>query len=132
MEYFKNAHITISYDPARQLVQTRWKGFVNSEEYREILGVYLNLIKVKPVTRWLADNTHAKAIRPADQEWTAQEWVPRFSEAGGVKRMAVILSTDIFNKMAVENIVQKGGMDIAFDTHYFDNEEDALAWVMQD
>jgi hypothetical protein len=132
MIYFQNDNIIISYDEESKLVQTQWQGFVNSEEYRQILNTYLQLVSEKEVTRWIGDNTHAKAIRPADQEWTVKEWAPKFAAQGNVKRMAVIVSTDIFNKMAIDNILLKGGDTVGFDTHYFDNEKAASAWVMQD
>ncbi len=113
------------------MVRTQWKGFANSEEYRQILNTYLQLVTEKKVLRWIGDNTNAKAIRPSDQEWTVQEWAPKFSAQGNVERMAVIVSKDIFNKMAVDNILLKAGIAVRFDTHYFDNEAAALAWVME-
>ncbi|GGK71499.1 STAS/SEC14 domain-containing protein [Rufibacter glacialis] len=131
MIYFKNDKIIITYDENLKLVRTQWQDFVNSEEYRQILDIYLQLVTEHPVTRWIGDNTNAKAIRPADQEWTAREWAPEFSRRGQVKRMAVIVATDIFNKMAVENMLMKGGGGVAFDTHFFENETKALAWVME-
>ncbi|AKQ45207.1 hypothetical protein TH63_05485 [Rufibacter radiotolerans] len=131
MVYFRNDTITIKYDEENQLVRTQWHGFAGSEEYREILTMYLQLVREKPVTRWIGDNTKAKAIRPADQEWTTKVWAPMFSQEGNVKKLAVIVSKDIFNKMAVENMVMKAEGVIGFDTHYFNDEEEALAWVME-
>ncbi|ALJ00253.1 STAS/SEC14 domain-containing protein [Rufibacter tibetensis] len=130
MIYFQNEYIIITYDEEPKLVRTQWKGFANSEEYRRILGIYLQLVSEKQVIRWIGDNTNAKAIRPADQEWTAKEWAPQFSKQGDVKRMAVIVSTDIFNKMAIENILMKSSGGVSFDTHFFDNEAAAMDWVM--
>lgn len=132
MEYFKNSSITISYFAEEKLVRTKWHGFVNSKEYRKILGIYLDVVREKNVTRWIGDNTNAKAIRPSDQEWTAREWAPLFSEAGNVYRMAVIVAEDIFNKMAVENIMMKASDSIKFTTRFFSHEEDAYAWVMEE
>ncbi|WP_205503327.1 hypothetical protein [Rufibacter psychrotolerans] len=132
MIYYKSDIITISYEEDLQLVRTKWLGFAGTQEYREILGLYLQLAKERTVTRWIGDNTNARAIRPADQEWTAKEWAPRFSQESDLKKMAVLVATDIFNKMAVENMFLKGSGLIKFDTHFFDNEADALAWVMED
>ena len=83
------------------------------------------------MTRWIGNNTKAKAIRPADQEWTAREWALQFAQAGQVRRMAVVVAEDIFNKMAVENMfIQSAGL-IPFDTRYFQNVTDAEAWVLE-
>ncbi|GAB2534514.1 STAS/SEC14 domain-containing protein [Rufibacter soli] len=131
MVYFRNDTITIKYDEELQLVRTQWHGYAGSEEYREILTMYLQLVREKPVTRWIGDNTKAKAIRPVDQEWTTKEWAPKFSQEGNVKKLAVIVSKDIFNKMAVENMIMKAEGVIGFDTQYFSNEEQAYAWAME-
>lgn len=131
-EYFKNKIVTIEYDEEKQLVKTKWNGFANSEEYREVLGVYLQLVLEKNVTRWIGNNTDAKAIRPQDQEWTAREWAPIFSKEGNVRKMAVVVAADIFNKMAVENIVTRSNDIIKFATRFFPDEQSAYEWVMED
>ncbi|WP_066831473.1 STAS/SEC14 domain-containing protein [Rufibacter ruber] len=130
MDYYKSDIISITYEEELKLVRTRWKGFANSDEYRAVLDVYLQVVQEKEVVRWIGDNTNAKAIRPADQEYTALEWAPRFARAGSLKKMAVIVASDIFNKMAVENIIQRSSDTVPFNTHFFDNQEDAFAWVM--
>ncbi|MCC9168061.1 hypothetical protein [Pontibacter harenae] len=45
--------------------------------------------------------------------------------------MAVIVSDDIFNKMAVDNILRKGTDLVKFDIKYFSNVEDARKWVSE-
>ncbi|QHL86049.1 hypothetical protein GU926_00755 [Nibribacter ruber] len=131
MIYFEDDIISIQYNEAHELVYTEWRDFANSEEYRSILNLYLQLVQEKSVTRWIGNNTKAKAIRPADQEWTAREWALQFAQAGQVRRMAVVVAEDIFNKMAVENMfIQSAGL-IPFDTRYFQNVPDAEAWVLE-
>jgi hypothetical protein len=130
MVYFRNDTITIIYDEDQQLVRTKWHGYAGSEEYREILTMYLQLVREKTVVSWIGDNTKAKAIRPADQEWTTKVWAPQFSEAGDVKKLAIIVSKDIFNKMAVETMIMKAEGVIKFDTQYFNSEEEAFAWAV--
>ncbi|MFC6999244.1 hypothetical protein [Rufibacter roseus] len=132
MEYFKSNLITIEYDEDKKLARTKWHGFANSEEYREILGIYLQLVREKDVVRWIGNNTDAKAIRPADQEWTAREWAPVFSREGKVRKMAVVVAKDIFNKMAVENLVARSNDVIKFVTHFFPDEQNAYEWVMSE
>jgi hypothetical protein len=131
MIYFKNDIITIHYAEDRQLVYTEWHDFAKSEEYRSILNTYLQLVQEKPVRFWIGNNTKAKAIRPADQEWTAKEWALQFAKAGQLRKMAVVVAEDLFNKMAVENMFIKAAGVIPFDTKYFRTVPDAEAWVLE-
>ncbi|AMM51956.1 hypothetical protein TH61_13275 [Rufibacter sp. DG15C] len=131
MIYFKNNIITIQYEEARQLVYTEWHDFANSEEYRSVLNIYLQLVQEQPVRFWIGNNTKAKAIRPADQEWTAKEWAPQFAKTGQLRKMAVVVAEDLFNKMAVENMFIKAAGMIPFDTKYFHTVPDAEAWVLE-
>ncbi|GAA4296048.1 hypothetical protein [Nibribacter koreensis] len=132
MIYFENDIITIQYDEARQLVFTEWHDFANSEDYRSILNLYLKLVQEKPVKLWIGNNTKAKAIRPADQEWTAKEWAVQFAKAGQLRKMAVVVAEDLFNKMAVENMFIKAAGIVPFDTRYFQSVPDAEEWVLED
>ena len=131
MIYFENDVISIRYEEERQLVYTEWRDFANSEEYRRILNIYLQLVQEKPVKLWIGNNTKAKAIRPADQEWTAKEWALQFARASRLQKMAVVVAEDLFNKIAVENMLVKGAGQIPFDTRYFQNVPEAEAWVME-
>jgi len=43
--------------------------------------------------------------------------------------MAVIVSTNVFGKMAVEDIISKVETVNGFESRYFDNEEEATEWL---
>lgn len=130
MTVFERPYITITYFEEENLVYTEWHGFANSEEYREVLNTYTAIAQKYNVTKWIGNTKHAKAIRPLDQEWTVKEWVLDFAKTN-VRRMAVIVSDDIFNKMAIDNLMLKGNEIVKFDTRYFSNLEDARKWVSE-
>jgi hypothetical protein len=130
MKIFERPYITINYFEEESLVYTEWHGFANSEEYREVLNTYTEIAITYNVTKWIGNTKNAKAIRPKDQEWTVNEWVFDFAKSN-VKRMAVIVSDDIFNKMAIENIIAKGNKIVKFDTKYFNNFAEAKKWVCE-
>lgn len=95
-----------------------------------MLNKYTELALQFNVTKWIGNTKHAKAIRPVDQEWTVKEWVKGFSKTN-VKRVAVIVSDDIFNKMAIDNLMLKGNEVVKSDTKYFNNLEEAEKWVSE-
>ena len=70
-----------------------------------------------------------KAIRPADQDYINNEWLPELIKKAKLKKSASIQSNDVFAKMAVENILRKADGLIKFDTHYFDTIDDACKWL---
>ena len=118
----------MSYDEEFQLCVGEWKGFVRSKELRKTALDSLDFVNKHNVTRWLSDRRNMKAIRQKDQQWTIEEFIPRLI-ASPLRRMATIVSADIFNKMALENIIERsGGLgDIAL--REFDNVEDAMEWL---
>ncbi|MBC3540703.1 hypothetical protein ACFSC6_12505 [Rufibacter sediminis] len=106
-----------------------WNGFLNSQEFQEAASVCIALIEEKAPTRWLADNRKMKAIRQADQQWFVETIIPRLLHSS-LRRMATLVSEDLFNKMAVEQMLQRaGGIDhLAFCD--FKDESEALLWLM--
>jgi hypothetical protein len=71
-----------------------------------------------------------KAIRKQDQEWLLQEMAPKLGRSS-LRRMATLVSEDIFNQMAVESMYQKANGLFRFDHQYFKDEISALLWLKQ-
>jgi len=130
MVIFERPYITIKYLEQENCIYTEWHGFAKSKEYREALNTYTSIAREYKVTKWIGNTKDAKAIRPVDQEWTVTEWVHDFAKYN-IKRMAVIVSDDIFNKMAVNNILLHGNDLVRFDTKYFKTVEEARQWVSE-
>ncbi|MBC5775714.1 hypothetical protein H8S95_16670 [Pontibacter sp. KCTC 32443] len=104
------------------------KGFISGNEFREVVEACLLVIEEYKPLRWIGDNRNLRAIRKADQDWFASYVFPRLA-ASTIRRNATIVSFDVFNKMAVEQLLERAedlGNMIVKD---FDNEADALAWV---
>jgi hypothetical protein len=67
------------------------------------------------------------ALTPETQEW-ADGLFPRILNAG-VKKIAFIISSDVFAQISVEQLMEEKNVKTAnFEIHYFDNEKDALKW----
>lgn len=128
--YYETEAIKVSYDEELQLGVGEWKGFVRSKELRKTALNSLAFVNEHNITRWLADRRNMKAIRQQDQEWTVEVFIPLLLQSS-LRRMATVVSKDIFNKMAMESILERSGGfgDIALKE--FDNVEDALEWLKQ-
>ena len=128
--YYETDIIRVSYDPELQLGVGEWKDFASSEKIRSTAMRSLDFVNEKGITRWLADRRNMKAIRQQDQQWTVDVFIPKML-ASPLRRMASIVSKDIFNKMAMEQIIRRSGGLGNIALHDFDNFEDAMAWLKQ-
>ncbi|NDK54942.1 hypothetical protein [Pontibacter fetidus] len=78
----------------------------------------------------MADNRKLRAIRQADQDWFSETVFPRLA-VSSIRRNATIVSEDVFNKMAVEQLLERAGDLGDMLLKDFENEEDALSWVCE-
>ncbi|WP_347157562.1 hypothetical protein [Pontibacter chitinilyticus] len=126
--YYKTEFIRVSYEEEWQLGVAEWNGFVSSGELRKAALNSLNFVHEKNITRWLADRRKMRAIRQQDQQWTVEEFIPKMM-ASPLRRLATVISEDMFNKMALEQIIRRssGFGDIAL--RDFDNFAAAMAWL---
>lgn len=128
--YYQNEVVTITYEEELQLGIAVWDGFLNSQEFREAITNCVQLIEERKVLRWLGDNRKMKAIRQADQEWFAEEILPRLQQSA-LRRNAVLVSEDFFNRTAVEQIYKRAEGQGEMITKEFDNRILALAWLKE-
>ena len=126
--YFKNNYLTLYYHTAESLGHPVWTGFASGEEHRQSVWKCVKLIQEEKPKFWLTDNRKMKAVRKADQDWFSQEIIPIMATSS-LRKFAVLVSEDIFNQMAVENIYQQVVKTNTFEMKFFDDETTALAWL---
>ncbi|WP_210462258.1 STAS/SEC14 domain-containing protein [Rufibacter roseolus] len=127
--YYQTTGLTLSYDEDHATAYAVWNGFLASPELREAVLQCLELMESKGITRWLADNRKMKAIRQADQQWFLSNVIPRMLQSS-LRRMATLVSEDMFNKMAVEQLLQRAGNLDHLAMRDFNDEKEALEWLM--
>ncbi len=66
-------------------------------------------------------------IVPDVQTWVDKEVFPRFL-AVGLKRYALIMSTQIVSQISIEQTMEEGAGN-EFQTRYFDDEIEARKWL---
>jgi hypothetical protein len=127
--YYQAPGLTLSFDPERLIAYAVWSGFLSSHEFQEASLQCIELIEEKGIIRWFADNRKMKAIRQADQQWFLENIMPRMLQSS-LLRMATLVSEDIFNKMAVEQLLQRVGHIDQLVLRDFEEEKEALFWLM--
>ncbi|WP_026462357.1 STAS/SEC14 domain-containing protein [Adhaeribacter aquaticus] len=129
--YFANEHVTIYYDAATRTGRGVWVGFLSNEDLREPVRQGLKLIAEEKPVKWLADNRKLKAIRQQDQEWLQENMMPALA-VSSLRKMASLITEDIFGQMAIDSLYSKATHLINFDHHYFTSEAEAYQWLEED
>ncbi len=118
-------------DLDRSTISLRWKEYAPSPIFRSILEDARVHVKLYGITRWLGDLRGMKAILRQDELWTVAEWFPKLASAG-LRRMAIVTSTDYFNQMSVDRIMSGAAPSIPFEVAYFDDADMARIWLSTD
>ncbi len=126
--YFKEDYLCLYLDKNTATARAVWQGFLSGEILRNAIKQCMQLLAEEHPHYWLADNRKMKAIRQKDQEWLETELLPKLA-ASTLRRMATLISEDIFNQMAVENLLSKANDLIKFEHQYFTNEKTAAQWL---
>jgi len=127
---FDKSFLTIFVHPDEKLVHLRWKGFANSEEFREGLNFALGLVREHNIQNWLGNLKLMQMIQVADEEWTTNTWYPKIVETE-LRKMAIVTSLDFLNNASVKRIVNASADDTTFETRYFVDVADAYAWLTE-
>jgi|GEM_PF-1672733 len=129
--FFEDACVHISQDNGIAVMQ--WLGLAKSPEYRQGYEQFLAMLQQaeKPLRYWLFDCTGGKVVNIQDQNWTIANWYEGLAEniTHLPKRMAVILSQDIFNKIANRVIMTRIALQAEAELAYFADEEEATDWL---
>lgn len=127
MAHYDESHLVIDYESQLDAVVMNWEDFAQGEPYREGLNAGLELVNQRNASNWLADLREMGTVTDEDQEWSNEEWFPRALESS-LDHMAIVQPESVIANMAVENIMNEVG-DGAITTHYFDNRDEAEAWL---
>lgn len=127
--YYESDCVRISFNETQQLGVAEWNGFLSSKDFRENALRCLELIERYELRSWLGDNRKMKAIRQADQQWMVEEFIPKLLDSS-LRRLANLVSEDIFNKMAIEQMIKRAGPLEAILIRDFDSEAAAMAWLV--
>ena len=132
MSYFEEEYLHISSEESIAIME--WKGLAKTEAYRKGFETFLEMLEEGEgeQTLWLTDFTGGKVIDIKDQKWTTDDWLERALDVVGesLKKVAVILSTDIFNKVAVRLIMNAITQNTEAEVAYFEDKDDAMEWLM--
>ncbi|RPD49425.1 hypothetical protein DNI29_01070 [Hymenobacter sediminis] len=81
-------------------------------------------------SRMLIDQTNMRPFSPEEQQWIAQQWLPRAVTEGGYRHGAVLVSPNVMVRLATAYITTQV-LNLALTYRSFDSDAAAQAWLLQ-
>ena len=125
----KDEYVTIQVSHPEQMITLKWTGYAPSKVFRSILDEAQQHVRTLGLKRWLADLRQMDAILRQDEHWTVTDWHPRMVTSG-LKRMAILIGADYFNRMSVDRIITAASPEMPFAISYFDDVDKAKGWLL--
>lgn len=124
----QDQYVLVTVNTERKIITLKWRGYAPSPQFRSILEDALSNVRLHQLEAWLADLREMNAILRQDEQWCVNDWFPRLAKAG-LKRMAILVSSDYFNQMSVDRIMDAATPEMPFAVANFDDPVAALAWL---
>lgn len=128
---YKDEYLVIEYSEEGQYLVHTWQGFTSYETFCTLIDKAINFMKEKKAKGFIIDSREHRGIGTALQEYAAQK-TTQFEQENYPIKQALVIPENIFSRLSVENYSQKvrDKLDTS-EIAYFDNLEDAEAWMMQ-
>jgi hypothetical protein len=124
--------LQLSYEQNTQTLVVLWlttSSEMSEDNFKTEIHVITNAVRQTKAIFVLGLTKEMRyTIVPALQEWHNGVLFPAFAEVG-VKKLAVVVSNDIFALMSIEQLIEDVA-DAKFITRYFDEELVARDWLM--
>lgn len=120
------AHVNFYED--KKMVVLDWHGdFLTLEEIVAVGEYELEGCEKLGIKKIINDNSDLSSTWDHALDWNINYWLPK-ALAIGINRLAMIVSTNIFEKMSGEEIKQN--FEGKLETRFFDNYPDAEKWIL--
>ena len=123
---FENRSVTLSGLAGILLVV--YKQRATNEEYRVSLDKQLELVRQHRFSKVLFDLRKMGVLSAENQQYTSQVYMPQITKAG-LKHSAMIVPEDIFGEASAKNVTNRVKNEVVYSMHYFEDFDQALAWL---
>ena len=127
---FHNAAGQLQEDPAGFLY-IRWAAHARTlADTQALFSSMSEALRRRGWGKILINQVEMWPFSPAEQQWVAQEWLPRAVRESGYRYGAVLVSHDAYTRLATAYITTSvGGLPLRYRS--FDEEAQARAWLRQ-
>ena len=116
-------------DPA-EFLRTNWGSQRRTPaDTRELFNHMLRSLQQHRWSRILISQVGMAPFSPAEQQWVAQEWLPRAVQEGGYRHGAVV-SSDVLVRLATAYVTTHvQGLPLVYRS--FETDAEAVRWLVQ-
>ncbi len=120
----------IHWHEAERIMEHTWKDAeLEDDIYKTEMLVLQRLVLDKHPEAVLGNTQQMDyAISPEMQEWINREIIAVGAEDGYLKKTAVVIGTDIFAHVSIEQTLDEAESQY-FQSRFFDNRDEAWAWL---
>lgn len=127
---FKKDFCHVWYDADNQILFAKWKGFLKIGDVKEGCSAMTKYIKDNDVNAHLSNHVELKVLSKEVQEYLTMTWFPEVEKLG-LKKVAALVSDDVFAKATVEKVNQTARVgDLTITT--FNSERDSIDWLRKE
>jgi len=109
-------------------VYIKWESMIYEKIFRDGMDKIIKMMKEHKTGKVLSNVSELGILAEKDQKWSVEDWLPR-ALAVGYSAIAVVISEELFGKMAVEDILNETSKQSPIKIQYFEEEEKATEWL---
>ncbi|SDJ92404.1 hypothetical protein SAMN05421823_101434 [Catalinimonas alkaloidigena] len=118
----------ITYDDANKVLVAKWMGFLKIDSTQKGCISMVDFVKRNKVTKHLSDQSTLKVLSKDVQTYLVTEAFPALDRAG-LRKLAVLVSEDIFAKASVENVNTNATKMGNISIRTFGTRKECIAWL---
>lgn len=128
---FSESYLSIDYDEALNAIYCSWRIAPSPSEFRQGMNNIIEAMKTHKTGRLMSDTAQIGALDPEDQEWSSSVWLEKAIKEANYSHFAVIVSSDVFAQMSVEDTLLTVQASSTVQIQYFESKEIASQWLME-
>lgn len=121
----KEKFVEISFDDENRIITAQWIGYLRLDDVKTGCKRMTEFVSKNRVTKHISNQRELKVLSKEVQAYLAEDWFPEVVGVG-LKKLAVLISSDIFAQATVSSVNTKAG-NLQICT--FHSETDAIAWL---
>lgn len=126
--FFKDNCAEITYDDANSIIVAKWSGFLKLDSTKKACDNMVDFVKKNKVTKHLSDQSTLKVLSKEVQGYLVTEVFPALDKAG-LRKLAVLVSEDVFAKATVENVNTNATKMGNITIKTFNTRRDCIDWL---
>jgi len=125
--YFSRRGVAdVTWDANWNVVHIEAQGWADTDESRAILDSAIRAMTDHQGSRWLVDGRDMKAMKPSDQRWITEVWLPT-ALAAGLRVAAIVMPKRAAAMKNIDDMAKAAENEI--EVRYFSTVENARRWL---